>query len=505
MLAGIMSSMTVSAESLERFVVTYKAGETEQAMSAIAQADGKFEVDLSEINAVAVSLPAQATAALARNPVIEFVETDPTRSIMRIPGITAADKLTDSGETIPYGIPMVQADQVSYNPDNHRTLCIVDSGYDINHEDLQKDNVTGTNFSHSGTWDSDEASHGTHVAGTAVALGGNGIGVVGVASSGDMPIYIAKVFDASGSAPGSIIARAVLACEDAGANVISMSLGGSKATKFEQRVYDSVAANNILIVAAAGNGGNNSISYPAGFSGVMSVAAVDSGMNVAAFSQYNSDVEIAAPGVGVLSTVPAGSQETASLSVDTTTYNVHPMEGSPHIDASGPLADFGLGDVVMRKAMTGKVCLIQRGSITFADKVKNCQKSGGIGAVIYNHSPGELFGTLAGTKTRIPSVGATLADGESMLTQLGTTANVAVFNSTDLYAAYSGTSMSTPHVSSAAALVWSNHPECSAAQIRDALNNSAMDLGAAGRDDYYGNGLLQVHNAIDFLSENPCN
>jgi subtilisin family serine protease len=152
--------------------------------------------------------------------------------------------------------------------------------------------------------------------------------------------------------------------------------------------------------------------------------------------------------------------------------------------------------------MTGKVCLISRGNISFADKVLNCQTSGGIGAVIFNNAAGDPLFTLGGVATSIPSVGAYQADGATMLTQLGSAATVAV--SAYDYAALNGTSMATPHVSSVAALVWSQHTNCTAAQMRDSLNKSAMDLGTGGRDDYFGYGLVQAKTATDRITNLGC-
>ena len=71
----------------------------------------------------------------------------------------------------------------------------------------------------------------------------------------------------------------------------------------------------------------------------------------------------------------------------------------------------------------------------------------------------------------------------------------------DQYAAWSGTSMATPHVSGVAALVWSHYTECSNAQIRNALNATAEDRGAAGRDDFYGNGIVKAKDAFDALAD----
>ena len=83
-----------------------------------------------------------------------------------------------------------------------------------------------------------------------------------------------------------------------------MSLGGSFKSRFEETAFKDAYNAGVLSVAAAGNGGNTSYSYPASYSSVVSVAAVDSNKVVADFSQKNSQVELAAPGVSVLSTVP---------------------------------------------------------------------------------------------------------------------------------------------------------------------------------------------------------
>lgn len=72
------------------------------------------------------------------------------------------------------------------------------------------------------------------------------------------------------------------------------------------------------------------------------------------------------------------------------------------------------------------------------------------------------------------------------------------------YGKWDGTSVAAPHVSGVAALVWSHFPECSAYQIRDALTQSAQDLGNIGRDDVYGFGLVQAKAAVDWINTNGC-
>ena len=500
-----LSYAQANGQGKARVIVGFKPGANAATRSAIAAAGGRIAVDLGEVNGMAAEVPAAQVAALRRNPNVEFVENDPPRHALRLSAgtVQTPTALPGTPEVTPYGITIFQANQVSDGPAGNRTLCIIDSGIDASHEDLTGNILNGVNLTKSGQWYTDENSHGTHVAGTIAAID-NGIGVVGVLPHAHINLFIAKVFDASGEAPSSVIARAMLDCASAGANVVSMSLGGAGASMLEFRVTEQLAQSNVLLIAAAGNDGNTAVSYPAGFPNVVSVAAVDSKKTQASFSQSNADVELAAPGVDVLSTVPIGSQIAASLAVGDKAYEAEPMEGSPLTSASGPLADFGLGDTVVAGSMAGKVCLIQRGTITFAEKVLNCQNSGGVGAIIYNNADGEVNGTLETTVTTIPSIGTLQSIGRTLLRRLGQTAALSLFRTNDAYASYDGTSMSTPHVSGVAALVWSYFPQCTAAQIRNTLGKSAQDLGDPGRDPKYGFGLVQAGAALQRISGLGC-
>jgi subtilisin family serine protease len=125
-----------------------------------------------------------------------------------------------------------------------------------------------------------------------------------------------------------------------------------------------------------------------------------------------------------------------------------------------------------------------------------------VGAVVYNNAPEEFSGTLGGVATTIPSVTASGVEGAALLGQLGQSATIDV-KATN-YALFNGTSMATPHVSAVAALVWSYFPSCTASQIRTTLDKSAQDLGAAGRDVYYGYGLVQAKAAYDRIRTMGC-
>jgi serine protease len=165
-----------------RFIVSYKNEEGKANVHTVAE---KCHTDLGPQHAIAATLSSEACEGLRNNSNIEYVERDYPRYLTRMRGYDSNDlfkphlpnntethdenhrKLT---ETVPYGISMVQADQISYDSSNPRTVCIIDSGYDLGHEDLPSTNVDG--FSFGGNfpwsnfpWNQDGAGHGTHVAG----------------------------------------------------------------------------------------------------------------------------------------------------------------------------------------------------------------------------------------------------------------------------------------------------------------------------------------------------
>ena len=480
----------------DRHIVKFAPGKSAAARAALTRAAARVALELPLHDAVAVELPAAALAGLARNPNIEYVEPDVVRYPMQF---------SSQIERIPYGIPMVQADKVPDTLAGNRKICIIDSGYDRGHEDLGAgSNVTGEFDSGTGWWYTDENHHGTHVAGTVAAIF-NGLGVVGVAPNKLLKLHIVKVFGADGWAYSSTLTAAVDKCAAAGANVISMSLGGGASSRTEIAAFDKYykrAGNSILSIAAAGNAGNTQVSYPAGYANVVSVAAVDENRAWATFSQYNKDVELAAPGVAVLSTVPMGTGRKSSLSVDRI-YASAAMDGSPVGSSVGAtLVDCGTGAAACIAAEGSKVCLIERGTNTFAEKVQNCHAGGGSAAVIYNNVAGMLYGTVDGGGTTIPSVGVSDLDGAILKTKTGNGATAAV-NATN-YAYFDGTSMATPHVSAVAALVWSHKTGCSAATVRNVLNATASDILPAGRDNKTGFGLVQARAATDRLLATAC-
>lgn len=227
---------------------------------------------------------------------------------MTEPSLTSASSRTLFGAevTVPYGIDMVKAPQVNATYVSNRKVCIIDSGYDLGHSDLQTKDVDGLNTDEDLPWDEDTLGHGTHVAGTIAALGNNNWGVTGVIPNGQLNIYIVRVFGSGNYwAWGSDLATAMYECADAEADIINMSMGGSSYSGFFNEACRDINENmDVLLVASAGNSGYSEYNYPASYDNVMSVAAVDNTTARAYFSNYNDKVDIAAPGVDVMSTVP---------------------------------------------------------------------------------------------------------------------------------------------------------------------------------------------------------
>src|SRR5262245_45418551 len=287
---AICAPLASQAKSSDRqaVIIAFKQPVNSDDRAAIARLSGRVKLELREVNALAVDLPRKALAEMRQNKRVKFVEDDALQYMMGTAS-NAVAPASGGSQVTPYGITMVQADQLSDARAQNRTLCIIDSGYETTHEDLAGNRVTGENLTTSGSWNTDEAHHGTHVGGT-ISGRDNTLGVIGVLPNAHLRIYIVKVFDETGSAPSSRIAQAMLACMANRANVVSMSLGGSVPSQMQQQVVRQLAARNILMIAASGNAGTSAISYPAGFAEVVSVGAIDENKAWATFSQFNADV-----------------------------------------------------------------------------------------------------------------------------------------------------------------------------------------------------------------------
>jgi serine protease len=467
-----------------RYIIRYKGSvglRSERGLAALEKQGARVKLELGPQNAVAAELSPSLLASLRGNPDIESIEPDPVRVPL--------------AQQVPFGIDMVQAPLVwPQGSATSRKVCIIDSGLYVAHEDIQDGSVSGS----PSDWSTDGCGHGTHVAGTIAGLN-NTLGVVGVNPNG-ISLYIVKIFGNDCSASfGSSIVDALNRCKANGANVVSMSLGGQFPSSTERDAFQAAFNEGVLSIAAAGNSGDTSYSYPASYPSVISVAAIDSSRQVASFSQRNDQVDVAAPGAGVLSTWPA--QENSSVSVNGVSYVANGLDGSRRTTGvTAPLVDGGLCDSA--GSWSGQMVLCERGTITFEDKVSNVQSGGGAGAIIFNNVPGSFKGGLGQGTSTIPALSISQEDGQFLRAnrlEASATAVSQVTKPASGYEFLDGTSMATPHVSGVAALIWSVNPAWTNAQIRQALESTAQDLGTAGRDNSYGHGLVQAKAALDLL------
>ena len=148
----------------------------------------------------------------------------------------------------------------------------------------------------------DDAGHGTHCAGITAAATNNGVGVAGTCPGAK--ILPVKVLDTSGSGSNENITSGIYYAANQGVQIISMSLGGGGQSQAMQDACTYAYNKGCTIFAAAGNNGDSSISYPAGYNNVIGVGATTNKDEKADFSQYNSSVDISAPGKDIYATMP---------------------------------------------------------------------------------------------------------------------------------------------------------------------------------------------------------
>jgi thermitase len=197
-----------------------------------------------------------------------------------------------------------------YPRDGGAPVAVIDTGIDSAHEDLAgkaSECASSVNGAIEEGRCADDEGHGTHVAGTIAAIAGNAAGIAGVAF--DSPLIVCKALGADGSGGTSDVASCIAWAHSRGAKVISMSLGGPPSNTLRAAVKAAWAGgrrDGSVIVAAAGNDGDTGTDFPAGYPEVVSVAAVDDAGSRAVFSNANEDVEVAAPGVDVLSAKAGG-------------------------------------------------------------------------------------------------------------------------------------------------------------------------------------------------------
>ncbi|MBP1992834.1 S8 family peptidase [Paenibacillus eucommiae] len=250
---------------------------------------------------------------------------------------------------------------------------VVDTGADLNHQDLKDHLVQGYNVVEQNDTPDDDVGHGTHVTGVISAVVNNNLGVAGMTWYNKvMPV---KVLDQSGAGSTYSVAEGIIWATDHGAKVINMSLGNYADSSFLHDAIRYAFDRDVVLIAASGNDNTEQPGYPAAYPEVLAVAATDAQNNRASFSNYGDYIDVAAPGVNIASTY-LGNQ----------------------------------------------------------------------------------------------------------------------------YAALSGTSMASPHVTALAALIRSTNPNLKNTEVYDVIRQTAQDLGPAGKDNDFGYGIIDVVQALQAAS-----
>lgn len=416
------------------------------------------------------------------------------------------------------------------------TIGIIDTGVDYTHPDLggarfpNAKVVGGYDFADNDRDPMDHNGHGTHVAGIAAADGK----VQGVAPKARLYAYKVFADNGNGADDAGIIAALEQSVKDH-CTVVNMSLGtsGGTADTPETEAINNAVKAGVVVVAATGNSGprNPTTAWPLG--------APATSLNAIAVAAANDGpypvVQVTQPTAMGLDNIMGSYADIAPQFTEGSSYTV--------VDAGyGSTADFAAVNV------KGKVALVERGpigsgGIYFRDKVLNAEAAGAAGVIIYNHSPGVLGMTLrvaAGDEKKeyVPCIGITQDAGQElkMLTgqglvvrfgtrsYLGTVADFSSMGPTEdfhfkpevaapgvtvnstfpggEYAKLDGTSMASPAVAGAVALVKSAHPEWTPETVKLVLMNTADILRNWQNDEgitwtLQGAGRVDVPAALD--------
>ncbi|MEW9700769.1 S8 family serine peptidase [Paenibacillus sp. SI8] len=285
-IASTESTQSSAIEDEQRVIITFK----DKKKVAKSLIKGKVKRQHKYSPSISAKMTSKEIENLKKNTDVQSVEPD--------------IQLQTASQTMDWGVSVGNA---TYAWNNGFTgkgvkVAVLDSGIDTHHEDLVV--AGGASFVDYTTSYDDDFGHGTHVAGI-IGAKNNDVGVVGVAPDADL--YAVKVLDSTGKGYLSDVIAAIDWAVDNHMDILNMSMATSVDSPAFHSAVDQAYESGLLLVAAAGNTGNaegtgNTIQYPAKYSSVISVGAVDQNNQRATFSATGSELEVVAPGVGIQST-----------------------------------------------------------------------------------------------------------------------------------------------------------------------------------------------------------
>jgi subtilisin len=281
-----------SEESQRDVIIGFHQMPVASEKALIHSEGGVVKHDYHLIPAVSASLPEQAVDNMRKNPRIAYIEDDVILTM------TTTDEYWNSWGVSHIGSEMVH--KIGIDGAGVK-VAVIDTGMDYTHEDLDDNYKGGYDFvfSDPDPFDDSYNSHGTHVAGI-IAAERNGIGVVGVAP--DASLYAVKVLSGSGHGLASWVIAGIEWAVDNDMDIATMSLSTSKDSQSLRDACQNASDAGVLLVAAAGNTNGGNVTYPAMYDSVIAVTATNLSDQQASFSSIGPEVELAAPGVDIMST-----------------------------------------------------------------------------------------------------------------------------------------------------------------------------------------------------------
>lgn len=282
-----------------RLLVKPKARMSEAALHALLSSKGaNQESQIPALNLRVIEVPAQAAVALLealnKNADVEYAEPDGKAQALG----TANDPYFTNGSQ--WWLSKIQTPQAwdLTTGSSSVVVAVIDSGVLKSHPDIGGKVLPGYDFINNDSDATDDNGHGTAVAGIIGSSSNNSLGMASVAWGS--PVLPVKVLDAAGSGSYSAICNGIVWSVDSGARILNLSLGGTTASRSLQDAVNYAWNKKAVVVAAAGNNGNNVAFYPAACSNVLAVSATNSSDGRPSWSNYGTYVDVSAPGENIL-------------------------------------------------------------------------------------------------------------------------------------------------------------------------------------------------------------
>ena len=390
----ILPTAAFSAEKSVIIGFKQKPGPSEKAL--VHGAKGKIKRTYKLIPAMAASLPEEEIKKLKKNHKIAYIADNATyRAVV--------EPLADQEHENSWGVSHIYAD-VAHESGNKGLgirVAVLDTGIDYTHEDLDGNYQGGYDFvfNDDDPFDDNTHSHGTHVAGI-IAAEENGLGVIGAAPEVDL--FAVKILDGAGFGTVEWVIAGIEWAVNNNVEIINMSIEGPDNQGLSD-ACDAAYNAGVLLVAAGGNDstGNGTVRFPAAYDSVIAVTATDPADMPAYFSPMGEEVELAAPGVEVLSTVAGGGYD----------YLSGTSQAAPHVTGVAALCLLANtedldGDGLVNHEDTR--LLLQQGAIDLGSAGKDAVFGHGLVNATVASLSTETTLTIPRTAGR-PSLGAELA------------------------------------------------------------------------------------------------